>query len=58
MNKKHTIRKEELHSVSKITAFDGFEIEGMPVGTIVRGKTVMKNGEIVSKPFGKFIRQE
>ena len=55
MNKKHTIKKEELHSVSKVTAFDGFEIQGMPVGTIVRGKTVMKDGKIVSEPFGKFI---
>lgn len=56
LNKKHMIKEELLHSKSKITAFDGFEVTGAPVGTIVRGKTVMKNGEIVSQPFGKFIR--
>lgn len=56
MNKSYTIKEENLHSVSKVTAFDGFEIQGMPVGTIVRGKTVMKDGEIICEPFGKFIR--
>ena len=56
MNKRHTIKKEELHSISKVTAFDGFEIQGVPVATIVRGKTVMKDGKIISSPFGKFIR--
>lgn len=58
MNKKHTIREEELHSISKVTAFDGFEIQGMPVRTILRGKTIMKDGNIVSEPFGKFIKVE
>jgi allantoinase len=56
MYKRHTIREEELHSVSKVTAFDGFEIQGMPVKTIVRGKTVMEDGKIVSEPFGEFIK--
>lgn len=55
MNKKHIIKEAELHSISKITAFDGFEIQGMPVKTIVRGKTVMEDGKIISEPFGKFI---
>ena len=58
MNAKMTIKEENLHSVSKITAFDGYEVEGKPVGTIVRGKTVMRNGEIINKPFGQFIRPE
>lgn len=56
MNKKFVIKGENLHSISKSTAFDGYEIQGAPVGTIVRGKTVMKNGEIISTPIGKFIR--
>lgn len=55
-NKKHKINHENLHSKSKSTAYDGMELMGAPVGTIVRGKTVMKEGKIVSKPFGQFIR--
>src|SRR5699024_9890463 len=48
MDKKWTIKREDLHSKSKITAYDGFEIVGKPVQTIVRGKTIMKNGELVN----------
>lgn len=56
MNKEFTIWEENLHSVSKVTAFDGLKIKGIPVGTVVRGKTVMKDGNICGKPFGEFIR--
>ncbi len=51
-----TIREEELQSVSKVTAFDGFTVQGVPVATIVRGRVVMRNGEIVSQPCGKFLK--
>lgn len=56
MSKEYVIDKNKLHSVSKITPFDGYKIKGMPVATIVRGKTIMKDGEIVSEPFGQFIK--
>lgn len=55
MNKNHIIKESELHSISKVTAFDGYETKGYPVGTIVRGRTVMKDGQILSEPFGEFI---
>jgi len=55
MNKKFTIRENELHSIGKITAFDGMTVQGMPVGTIVRGNYVMREGTLVSKPFGKIV---
>lgn len=45
-----TIKRENLHSKSKVTAYDGFEVKGWPVQTIVRGKTVMKDGQIVGDP--------
>jgi allantoinase len=56
LNVKTTIKKENLHSKSKVTPFDGFTVTGAPVQTIVRGRTVAKNGEIVGTPQGKFIR--
>jgi allantoinase len=55
MNKKDVIRREALHSKSKVTAFDGFKVTGMPVATIVRGKTVMKNGEVMGAPSGQLV---
>ena len=56
LNVKSTIKKEQLHSKSKITPFDGYNITGATVQTIVRGRTVAKNGQIVGEPGGKFIR--
>jgi allantoinase len=39
MNKKHEIHKEDLHSKSKVTAFDGFALTGIPVATMIVGKS-------------------
>lgn len=56
LEKETTIRRENLQSKSKVTAFDGFNVKGMPVQTIVRGNTVMLNGEIVGeKGYGHLI---
>jgi len=56
LQKKQVIKKEELHSKSKVTGFDGFEVLGYPIATIVRGKTVMKNGKVIDTPNGKLVR--
>jgi dihydroorotase len=56
MEKEGVISKEELHSKSKITPFDGWKVKGLPVYTIVRGNVVMKEGEIVGKPNGELIK--
>lgn len=55
MDKCTVIQKEKLHSKSKITAYDGFDIKGMPVQTIVNGITVMKDGEIISDHQGRLV---
>lgn len=50
MNKEGVLSAEKLHSKNKVTPFNGFKVKGMPVCTIVRGKFVMKDGEIIGKP--------
>lgn len=58
MNQEWVIRAEDMYTKSKGTAklFEGFVIKGKPVRTILRGTTVMKNGEVVGKPGeGKFL---
>jgi dihydroorotase (multifunctional complex type) len=56
MNKKHKITAGESHSKSKTSAYDGMEMQGAPVATIIRGKFVMKDGFLTgTKGFGKFI---
>lgn len=58
MNKEMVIKRENLHSKSKVTAFDQFSIKGVPVNTIVRGVTVMEDGQIVSEPIGQMVMPE
>ena len=56
MQKEGAIDKNKLHSKSKVTPFHGFRVKGMPVYTIVRGKVVMKNGELYGNPQGQLLR--
>jgi dihydroorotase (multifunctional complex type) len=56
MEKEQKFTKEMVLSKSGWTFFDGDTFKGWPVQTIVRGKTVMKDGTITGKPGqGKFI---
>jgi allantoinase len=56
MNAEMIIKRENLHSKSKVTAFDQFPVKGVPAATIVRGVTVMEEGQIVSEPIGQMIK--
>jgi len=45
-----------LHGVSDFSVYDGWTLKGWPVLTMVRGKAVMRDGEIVgSRGHGRFI---
>lgn len=56
MNKEGVIDKNALHSKSKVTPFHGFHVKGAPVYTVIRGQVVMKDGQIIGKPIGEYIR--
>ncbi|GGE27514.1 allantoinase [Pullulanibacillus camelliae] len=53
-NQAFKIKREHLHSKSKVTAYDGFMTQGAPVQTIVNGHTVMKDGQIIKTHSGQF----
>jgi dihydroorotase len=55
-----TIRAERFRSKSKITSFEGIRTKGQPVCTIVRGRVVMREGELEGPPgWGQMVtRQE
>jgi dihydroorotase len=53
MKKKNKISIENLHSKSRTCAYDGMETQGVPVATVVRGRFVMRDGELTgAKGFG------
>jgi allantoinase len=52
------IRGDKLHSKQKITAFEGYRGKGLPLTTMVRGKVVMEECEVVGEPgYGEFLRR-
>jgi len=56
MNKINIIKADKLHSKNKTSPYDGMEVRGAPVSTIVRGKFIMKDGALTGKKgFGDFI---
>ena len=53
---RRTITHAEMATRSGWTPFDGFEAKGWPVGTMVRGKMVMRDGELAAKAAGRPVR--
>ncbi|SDJ52920.1 allantoinase AllB [Salimicrobium halophilum] len=59
MDQEMVIKREELHSKSKVTAFDGFAVKGVPTETIVRGKIIMQDGKITGEQgSGELVKPE
>src|SRR5207247_8072362 len=57
MNKEAVITNETTYTKVGWTPYHGRKVKGVPIRTIVRGKTVMADGKIVGKPGdGQFIR--
>jgi dihydroorotase len=57
LKKKIKIDREKLHSKSRTTPFDGMEVRGIPVSTVVRGKFVVRDCEFTgTKGYGCLIK--
>ena len=53
MNMKKVIKNDWIASKCGWTPFDGFEVKGFPLGTIVNGKAIVWDGKIIEKANGK-----
>jgi dihydroorotase len=56
MKRVETIRDSWIASRSNWTPYDGRTVKGWPVGTIVRGRRVMWEGELATPPAGEAVR--
>lgn len=56
MKRRETIRNGWIESRCKWTPYDGMTVTGWPVGTIIRGRRVMWQGEIIAPAHGQPIR--
>jgi dihydroorotase-like cyclic amidohydrolase len=58
LEKEWEIRAANMHNKAKYTSFEGIQLKGKPVKTIVRGHVVYDDG-IVGKPgYGMFIKRQ
>lgn len=51
-----TISEFQMASRCGWTPFEGMKVTGWPVATVIRGRIVMMEGEIVDEPFGEPVR--
>jgi dihydroorotase len=58
MKLKKKVRNDGLFTKCGWSPFEGFELRGWPVVTIVNGGVVFKNGEITSKNRGRMVQYE
>jgi dihydroorotase len=56
LKRRETIRDNWVASRSKWTPYDGKTVTGWPVGTIIRGRRVMWDGELVTRSGGEPLR--
>jgi dihydropyrimidinase len=57
LNKKEKISATNCGSIGDYSVFEGFEVTGVPVRTILRGKTVMENRTIYrNRTNGRYIK--
>ena len=52
------ITQADLHHGSDYTPWEGFEVTGWPVRTILRGRTIAQDGEPVGPPQGEHLARE
>jgi dihydropyrimidinase len=56
--RKETIRQELLHHGADYTPYEGLAVTGWPVMTLLRGKVMMRDGEILGQPGdGQFLKR-
>ncbi|MGH6873850.1 MAG: amidohydrolase family protein, partial [Aestuariivirgaceae bacterium] len=53
---KRTITDDWIESRCRWTPYDGMEVQGWPVGTVIRGDVVMWQGQIGAQPSGRPLR--
>jgi dihydropyrimidinase len=53
---KRTVRAKDLHHISDFSLYEGRELTGWPVTTILGGDVIVEDGEVVGKPgMGRFV---
>lgn len=55
---KRTIRQADLHHGADYTPWEGFDVTGWPVRTILKGRTVMEDGQVAEERHGTHVARD
>lgn len=57
-DKRVVLEAQNLHQAAGYTLYEGWEVQGWPVLTMVRGRVLLKDGELMQGPgFGQFLHR-
>jgi dihydroorotase-like cyclic amidohydrolase len=57
MEQTYPVTTERLLSAQEYTPFEGMELTGWPVQTLLRGRTTFTEGETVGEPAGSYLKR-
>ncbi|MFQ5914919.1 MAG: dihydroorotase family protein [Nitrospinota bacterium] len=57
LNERRTVRGKDLHTASNFCVYEGRELTGWPVLTMLRGEVVMEKGKLVGEPRGRYLHR-
>jgi dihydroorotase-like cyclic amidohydrolase len=57
MDETYPVTTERLLSAQEYTPFEGMELTGWPVHTLLRGRSAFAEGEGVGEPAGAYLRR-
>ena len=55
IKKKKILKNEDLHTWGDYTVYEGREIKGWPITTMVNGRVVYQDGRFIGKPSGRYL---
>jgi dihydroorotase len=53
---RHRLDNNDLHSKNRVTPYDGWRVRGRAVATYLRGRCIVREGQVVSPPTGLMLR--
>jgi dihydropyrimidinase/allantoinase len=55
--REQTVTPEVLHSAQDFTPFAGMRVKGWPVATLLRGQVVYRDGQVIGRPAGRYLKR-
>jgi dihydropyrimidinase/allantoinase len=57
LTREQVVTPEVLHSAQEFTPFEGMNVRGWPVVTMLRGRVVFRDGVVSGRPSGQYLRR-